>query len=107
VAGAVKAAAGAVAEKVEERRAAKEPAGSAGVAATGGDVKNPQTRTAQRRNPTMGTPDKTGESQATSPAPSNPAEAAGVAQNQPAGDGKPAADTDRGAGMVDGKEEKK
>jgi NADH-quinone oxidoreductase subunit E len=107
VAGAVKAAAGAVAEKVEERRAAKEPAGSAGVAATGGDVKNPQTRTAQRRNPTMGTPDKTGESQATSPAPSNPAEAAGVAQNQPAGDGKPAADTDRGAGMVDGNEEKK
>jgi NADH-quinone oxidoreductase subunit E len=127
VAGAVKAAAGAVAEKVEERRAAKdpaakdpaakdpaakdpaakEPAAGAGVAATGGDVKNPQTRTAQRRNPTMGTPDKTGESQATSPAPSNPAEAAGVAQNQPAGDGKPAADTDRGAGMVDGNEEKK
>jgi NADH-quinone oxidoreductase subunit E len=108
-AGAVKAAAGTVAGKVEERRApdspgaAEQASSNAGKATVDGEVKNPQTRTAEQRNPTMSTPDKTGDSQAASPAPTNPAEAAGVAQNQPAGDGKPAGDTDRGAGIVDEK----
>jgi NADH-quinone oxidoreductase subunit E len=115
VAGAVKAAAGAVAEKVEERRAPKTPAptsaaaeqasSNAGKTTTNGDVKDPETRTAEQRNPTMSTPDKTGDSQATSAVPTNAAEAAGVAQNQPAGDGKPAGDTNRGTGIVN--EEKK
>jgi NADH-quinone oxidoreductase subunit E len=110
VAGAVKAAAGAVADKVEERRSAKSPAteqatSNAGKTTTNGDVKDPETRTAERRNPTMSTPDKTGDSQATSPAPTNAAEAAGVAANQPAGDGKPAGDTDRGTGRADEKDD--
>jgi NADH-quinone oxidoreductase subunit E len=96
-AGAVKAAAGVVAEKVEERREAK-AADKADQAATDrtandGDAKDPEIRTAERRNPTMSTPDKTGESQVTVPAAENSAEAAGVAQNIPAGDGKPAGDT--------------
>jgi NADH-quinone oxidoreductase subunit E len=110
-AGAVKAAAGAVADKVEERRTAKTSAAAeqatdnAGKITANGDVKDPESRTAERRNPTMSTPDKTGDSQATTPATDNPAEAAGVAQNQPAGDGKPAGDTNRGTGIVN--EEKK
>jgi NADH-quinone oxidoreductase subunit E len=104
VAGAVKAAAGAVADKVEERRSTKSAAPENSAAGTG-DVKDPQTRTAERRNPTGNTPDKTGDAQATSPAPSNAAEEAGVAQNQPAADGKPAGDTNRGTGIVN--EEKK
>jgi NADH-quinone oxidoreductase subunit E len=97
-ASAVKAAAGAVVEKVEERRAAK-----ASTAEAGGEVKDPQTRTAEMRNPTMSTPDKTGTSQADPPAPTTPAETAGVAQNAPAGDGKPAGDASRGAVVEDGR----
>ena len=94
----MKAAVGAVAEKVEERRAADkghkaDSAHKADEVANAGDAKDPEIRTAERRNPTMSTPDKTGESQATVPAADNSAEAAGVAQNLPAGDGKPAGDT--------------
>jgi NADH-quinone oxidoreductase subunit E len=108
-AGAVKAAAGAVAEKVEERRTAKSPAATeqatdnAGKTTATGDLKDPEIRTAEQRNPTMSTPDKTGDAQAVTPTPTNPAEAAGVAQNQPAGDGKPAGDTNRGTSVVDEK----
>jgi NADH-quinone oxidoreductase subunit E len=108
-AGAVKAAAGAVVEKVAERRTAKGAAeqatDNAGKTTATGDLKDPESRTAEQRNPTMSTPDKTGDSQAASPVPTNPAEAAGVAANQPAGDGKPAADTDRGSGRADEKDD--
>jgi NADH-quinone oxidoreductase subunit E len=106
-AGAVKAAAGAVAEKVEERRTAKSSAATeqatdnAGKTTATGDLKDPESRTAEQRNPTMSTPDKTGDAQAVTPTPTNPAEAAGVAQNQPAGDGKPAGDTNRGTAIAD------
>ncbi|WP_433299875.1 NADH-quinone oxidoreductase subunit NuoE [Actinoplanes sp. CA-030573] len=104
VTGAVKAAAGAVAEKVEERRGAKAAAqatDNAGKPTDTGDAKDPEVRTAEQRNPTMGEPDKTGDAQATPPVPENPAEAAGVATNQTAGDGKPAGDTQRGETIVD------
>jgi NADH-quinone oxidoreductase subunit E len=105
-AGAVKAAAGAVAEKVEERRSTKSPEATgqatdnAGKPTSTGDAKDPEVRTAEQRNPTMGTPDKTGDAKATPPAPTNPAEEAGVAANTPAGDGKPANDTQRGETIV-------
>jgi NADH-quinone oxidoreductase subunit E len=85
-AGAVAAKAGAVAEKVSEHR-------HAGRTTDTGDVKDPEVRTAESRNPTADTP---GDPQATTPAPSNPAESAGVAANKPAGDGKPAGDSTRG-----------
>ncbi|GIM91254.1 NADH-quinone oxidoreductase subunit NuoE [Paractinoplanes toevensis] len=78
---AVKAVAGAVADKVGKT------SGGAG------DTKNPEARTAEARNPTGSTPDKDGTTKAGTPAPSNSAEAAGVANNQPAGDGKPAGDS--------------
>ena len=58
----------------------------------GGQTKDPQIRTAEQRNPTAGTPDKDGTSKS-APVPSTPAEAAGVASNTPAGDGKPAGDS--------------
>jgi NADH-quinone oxidoreductase subunit E len=64
------------------------------------DVKDPEIRTAEQRNPTMGTPDRTGDAEAKKPVPTNPAEAAGVAQNEVAGDGKPAGDTQRGESIV-------
>ncbi|MGX6601530.1 NADH-quinone oxidoreductase subunit NuoE [Micromonosporaceae bacterium Da 78-11] len=85
VAGAVKAAAGAVADKVEHRHAGKPT--------EQGDVKDPEVRAAEQRNPTAGTSDKDGTASGTTPAPSTPAEAAGVASNSPAGDGKPAGDS--------------
>nr|WP_296076001.1 NADH-quinone oxidoreductase subunit NuoE [uncultured Actinoplanes sp.] len=101
----VKAAASAVVGKVEERRAGKAAAeqatDNAGKPTHTGDTKDPESRTAEQRNPTMGTPDKTGDSQATTPAPANPAEAAGVAANATAGDGKPAGDTQRGQSIVE------
>ena len=102
-ASAVKAAAGAVAGKVEERRAAKagdQSTDRAGKPTDTGDVKDPEVRAAETRNPTMSTPDKTGDAQATEPEPTTPAEAAAVAQNAPAGDGKPAGDTTRGESIV-------
>ncbi|MEV6631432.1 NADH-quinone oxidoreductase subunit NuoE [Actinoplanes sp. NPDC051470] len=92
-AGAVKAAAGAV----TNRHAGEETGGE--------DVKDPETRTAEKRNPTMGEPDRTGDSQARTPAPSNAAEASGVAQTTPSGDGSPAGDARPAA--ADGSEEKK
>jgi NADH-quinone oxidoreductase subunit E len=82
VTGAVKA----VADKVSENRNAGKPTDA-------GDTKDPQVRTAEARHPTAATPDKTGTTEVGSPAPSNPAEAAGVATNQPAGDAKPAGDS--------------
>jgi NADH-quinone oxidoreductase subunit E len=110
-AGVVKAAAGAVAEKVEERRSAPKSTGTdraardqadenAGKTTRPGDVKDPEVRTAEQRNPTMDTPDKTGDAQATPAAASNPAEAAGVEGSMPAGDGKPAGDSQRGESIV-------
>jgi NADH-quinone oxidoreductase subunit E len=60
-------------------------------AAPGGDVKDPGVRTAEARNVTADTP---GEPATTASSPvTTSAEAAGVAQNPPAGDGKPAGDT--------------
>ncbi|HET6532947.1 MAG TPA: NADH-quinone oxidoreductase subunit NuoE [Actinoplanes sp.] len=103
-AGAVRAAAGAVADKVEERRTAKASADQAtdhaGKTTYTGDVKDPEVRTAEQRNPTMDTPDRTGDAEATEPVPTNPAEAAGVDRNVTAGDGKPAGDTQRGESIV-------
>ena len=103
-AGAVKAAAGAVAEKVDERRhsgkAAEQAGDNAGRTTDTGDLKDPEVRTAEMRNPTMGTPDRTGDAEATTPEPENQAEAAGVAANTPAGDGKPAGDSARGERIV-------
>ncbi|GAA4944053.1 NADH-quinone oxidoreductase subunit NuoE [Actinoplanes utahensis] len=103
-AGAVKAAAGAVAEKVDERRhsgkAAEQAGDNAGRTTDTGDLKDPEVRTAERRNPTMDTPDRTGDAEATTPVPENQAEAAGVAANTPAGDGKPAGDSSRGEHIV-------
>jgi NADH-quinone oxidoreductase subunit E len=101
---AVKAAAGAVVEKVEERRntkAAAQATANAGKPTDTGDAKDPEVRTAEQRNPTMSEPDKTGDAQATKPVPDNPAEAAGAAANEPAGDGKPAGDTQRGGTLVE------
>ncbi|MFC7529440.1 NADH-quinone oxidoreductase subunit NuoE [Actinoplanes sp. GCM10030250] len=89
-AGAVKAAAGAVAEKagaVADKVGEHRHAGRTTVA---GDVKDPEVRAAESRNPTGDTP---GRPQTTTPEPTNAAEAAGVAGNKPAGDGKPAGDT--------------
>ncbi|MEU4419486.1 NADH-quinone oxidoreductase subunit NuoE [Actinoplanes sp. NPDC024001] len=80
-AGAVKAAAGAVADKVEERR-------HAGRTTDTGDVKDPEVRAAESRNPTA---DEPGRPEATASA-----EEAGVDGNEPAGDGKPAGDSTRG-----------
>ena len=82
-AGAVKAVVGAVAEHRAADRSAE------------GGPKDPQVRTAEKRNPDASTADRTGTT-TTSPAASaasNPAEAAGVAANEPAGDGKPAGDS--------------
>ncbi|MBG0565276.1 NADH-quinone oxidoreductase subunit NuoE [Actinoplanes aureus] len=90
-AGAVKAAAGAVAEKVDERR-------HAGRTTDTGDVKDPEVRAAESRNPTADTPAPSGT--ATTPVPTTPAEADGVADNEPAGDGKPAGDSTRGESIV-------
>jgi NADH-quinone oxidoreductase subunit E len=89
---AVKAAAGAVAEKVEHRHAGK--------TTDAGDVKDPQVRTAEQRNPTADTPGESPSSTGGAPpstAGAQAAEAEGVAQNAPAGDGKPAGDAGQAA----------
>jgi NADH-quinone oxidoreductase subunit E len=91
-AGAVKAAATAVVDKVEHRNAGKD--------AGGGDAKDPEVRTAEQRNPTGNTPDKDGSADVTPPVPSNQAEAAGAAANATSGDGKPAGDSERGENIV-------
>jgi len=102
-AGAVRAAAEAVVEKVEERRTARsadQATDHAGRTTDTGDVKDPEVRTAEQRNPTMGEPDRTGDAEDAGPVPTNPAEAAGVAANRTAGDGKPAGDTEQGDSIV-------
>jgi NADH-quinone oxidoreductase subunit E len=111
-AGAVKAAAATVAEKaeqvVEHRTAGKTGDGR------GGEVKDPQVRTAEQRHPTAGTPasgaaDPAYPADRSAPAGSEP-EADGTsgnvpagdvpAGNVPAGDGKPAGDSERGESIV-------
>ena len=92
---AVKAAAATVVDKVEHRKS--------GVPVRAGDVKDPEVRTAEARHPTGDTPapDATGAGLPNqTPAPSNPAEAAGAGKNEAAGDGKPAGDTQRGESIV-------
>jgi NADH-quinone oxidoreductase subunit E len=86
----VKAAAGVVVEKVEERR-------HAGRTTDTGDLKDPEVRAAESRNPTADTP---GGAEVASPAPTNAAEKAGVESNETAGDGKPAGDSTRGEQIV-------
>jgi NADH-quinone oxidoreductase subunit E len=86
VADKVKSAAGAVVEKVADRR-------HAGKTTDAGDVKDPEVRAAEQRNPTGDTPDKDGTAEPATPVPSNPAEASGLAANKPAGDGKPVGDS--------------
>nr|BFE77228.1 hypothetical protein GCM10020092_105290 [Actinoplanes digitatis] len=66
-AGAVKAAVGAVTDKVEHR--------AAGTSTGGGDVKDPQVRTAQQRNPDASTPTPDATKTDATAVPSNPAEA--------------------------------
>jgi NADH-quinone oxidoreductase subunit E len=83
---AVKAVAATVVDKVEHRKA--------GTTTKAGDVKDPEVRTAEQRNPDASTPAP--DPSTTKPGtavPSNPAEAAGLADNQAAGDGKPAGDS--------------
>jgi NADH-quinone oxidoreductase subunit E len=78
--------------------------------APGGDVKDPQVRTAELRQPTADTP---GEPPAptSGPPPTSAGGAAaadaGVAANEPAGDAKPAGDSARPAAAGDAPEEKK
>ncbi|HEY7271561.1 MAG TPA: NADH-quinone oxidoreductase subunit NuoE [Actinoplanes sp.] len=79
---AVKSAAGAVAEAVEHRR------DHAGKTTDTGDVKDPEVRTAEVRNPTGDTPGKPVAEGAVSE---------GVAGSEPAGDAKPAGDAGRGS----------
>jgi NADH-quinone oxidoreductase subunit E len=96
-AGAVKAAAGAVADAVEHRTS------HAGKPTEAGDVKDPEVRAAESRNPDASTPAPGATSAGLpddAPTASSPAEAAGVADNLPAGDGKPAGDTERGESLV-------
>ena len=91
---AVKAAAGAVAEAVEQRR------DHAGKTTDTGDVKDPQVRTAEERNPTADTPGEPAAPPDGGPPPTTAggaaAEEAGTAGNEPAGDAKPAGDAGRG-----------
>jgi NADH-quinone oxidoreductase subunit E len=58
----------------------------------GGDVKDPEVRTAEARNPDASTPATDPAATAGGPPATTPAEAAGVAGNEPAGDAKPAGD---------------
>jgi NADH-quinone oxidoreductase subunit E len=75
----------------------------AGKSTDAGDTKDPEVRAAESRNPDASTPapDATsGGLPQEGATPSNPAEAAGVADNLSAGDGKPAGDTARGESVV-------
>jgi NADH-quinone oxidoreductase subunit E len=90
-AGAVKAAVGAVADQVEHRHAGK--------TTEAGDVKDPEVRAAEARNPTGNTPAPAATEAgvpAGGPPPENAAEVAGAAAGVPAGDGKPAGDSEPG-----------
>ncbi len=103
---AVKAAAATVVEKVEHR--GTKPAAQAEYAHSGapteqGDVKDPEVRAAEARNPDASTPapDATSEGLPDgAPEPTTPAEKAGMAQNKTAGDGKPVGDTEHGDSIV-------
>jgi len=94
-AGKAKAAAGAVAGAVEHRR------DHAGKTTDTGDVKDPEVRTAEERNPTADTPGKPAAPADGGPPPTTAegaaAEKAGAAGSAPAGDAKPADDTGQGA----------
>jgi NADH-quinone oxidoreductase subunit E len=93
-AGAVKSAAGAVVDAVEHRR------DHAGKTTDTGDVKDPQVRTAEQRNPTGDTPGEPAAPRHGGPPPATAegaaGEEAGAAGNEPAGDAKPAGDAGRG-----------
>jgi NADH-quinone oxidoreductase subunit E len=95
---AVKSAAGAVAEAVEQRR------DHAGKTTDTGDVKDPEVRTAEQRNPTGDTPGEPATPADGGPPPTTDegaaVEATATAGNEPAGDAKPAGDAGRG-GIVD------
>jgi NADH-quinone oxidoreductase subunit E len=95
---AVKSAAGAVVEAVEHRR------DHAGKTTDTGDVKDPQVRTAEQRNPTGNTPGEPAAPADSGPPPTSAQGAAveetATAGNEPAGDAKPAGDAGRG-GIVD------
>jgi len=83
---AVKTAAHTVVDKVEHRKA--------GAPVKAGDDKDPEVRTAEQRNPNASTPTRDAtKTDSSDAAVSNPAEAAGVASNQSASDGKPAGDS--------------
>ncbi len=87
-AAAVKSAVGVVVDKAEkavEHRKAGKPVEA-------GDTKDPEVRTAEARNPDASTPGTGAEKQQPAGV-SNAAEAAGVADNRQAGDGKPAGDS--------------
>ncbi|MET0423466.1 MAG: NADH-quinone oxidoreductase subunit NuoE [Actinoplanes sp.] len=79
----VKSVAGAVADKLPRRK----------TTTVDGETKDPEQRAAQQRNPTGSTPDKDGSAKTAPATSSNPAEAAGLAANKPAGDGKPVGDS--------------
>ncbi|MEV4637927.1 NADH-quinone oxidoreductase subunit NuoE [Actinoplanes sp. NPDC049548] len=93
---AVKNAAAAVVDKAEhvvEHR-------KAGAPVKAGDVKDPEVRAAEDRNPDASTPTPDASKVEAAQVPASPAEAAGAASNAPAGDGKPAGDTERGESIV-------
>ena len=96
-AGAVKAAATTVVEAVESRTT------HAGKTTGQGDVKDPEVRAAEARNPTGDTPGPGAAQPSGAPTPENAAEAAGAAGNDAASDGKPAGDGGRGE-IVEGDE---
>jgi NADH-quinone oxidoreductase subunit E len=96
-AGAVKAAATTVVEAVENRTT------HSGKTTDQGDVKDPEVRAAEARNPTGDTPGPGAAQPSGAPAPENAAEAAGAAGNETASDGKPAGDGGRGE-IVEGDE---
>jgi NADH-quinone oxidoreductase subunit E len=106
-AGRVKTAATTVAEKVAEKVTEKVPHKHAGKEAPAGDVKDPQVRTAEARNPDASTPapDATGRSTAAG----GPSPATGAVPGEAAGDAKPAGDTGAEAQQrnLDQAEEKK
>ncbi|BCJ52884.1 hypothetical protein Asp14428_43590 [Actinoplanes sp. NBRC 14428] len=94
-AGAVKTAAAAVVDKAEHAVEHRK----AGAPVKAGDVKDPEVRAAETRNPDGSTPTPDA-SQTVAPVPGTRTEAAGTAKNAPAGDGKPAGDTQRGESIV-------
>jgi NADH-quinone oxidoreductase subunit E len=102
-AGAVRAAAATVVEKAEHVVEHRRTTGGQPAGESGGDVKDPEVRAAEQRNPDASTPapDANRSGQPNSgDAPANPAEVAGTEGSVPAGDGKPAGDSERGESIV-------